>query len=148
MAIIKEVRIKVSSVIENLDAAGLAEGEAERAESVTVGYLHIFDNERLLTYAEEQEGARTVTEIKLLHGTVRVLRHGAIESDIIFDEGATHRSVYSVVPYKFDAEVTTKRIRDSLTECGGALDLFYNMKIGGAQKQCRMKITVTDSKLN
>ncbi len=142
-AVIKEVNIKIISVIENLDAAGLPEGDAERTESRAVGYLHCFDGERLLTYAEEQEGQRTVTEIKLKDGSVRVIRHGAIESDMFFDEGAVHKSVYSVTPYRFDAEVRTRRIRDTLGEGGGALELFYDMKIGGADKAARMKISVT-----
>ena len=142
MAIIKEVDVKVVSVIDNLDSAGLADGESERTESSAVGYIHIFDGEQLLTYAEEQQGQKTVTEIKIKDGSVRVIRRGAIESDMFFDEGSAHKSLYTLAPYKFDAEVRTKKIRGGFDADGGKLTLIYDMSIGGADKSVRMSIEI------
>ncbi len=143
MNIIKESEITVRSVIDNLDSAGLPEGESEVTESRALGYLHILDGITLITYVEcAEDGTETTTEIKCEGDTVRVLRRGAIESDIMLTKGVTHASLYSVVPYKFDIEVTAKKIRSSLGESGGRLDLIYDMTIGGAKKSIRMKIDV------
>jgi uncharacterized beta-barrel protein YwiB (DUF1934 family) len=142
MAVIKEVGVKIESSIENLDATGLADGEAEKNTAEAQGFLHCRDGLMLLTYSENGEGGEVYSEILVKNGSVRVKRKGAIESDICFEEGCEHNSIYSVPPYKFDACVTTRRIRNTLTEDGGMLDLFYNMKIGGADKSARMRIWI------
>ena len=74
---------------------------------------------------------------------MRVKRSGAIESDLYFKEGESHSSIYSVPPYKFDATGRARRIRTELNDCGGRIDLLYNMKIGGAEKSARMKIWIS-----
>ena len=144
MKIIKEADIKVRSAIDNLDASGLVDGDSEITESSAVGYLHVLDEVTLLTYVEEQEnGARVTTEIKCDGDSVRVLRHGDIESDMMLAVGAPHDSIYAVGPYKFDITVNAKKIRNSLTENGGRLALIYSMEIGGAKKDVRMNIEVS-----
>ncbi|MBP3401862.1 MAG: DUF1934 domain-containing protein [Clostridia bacterium] len=142
MTVIKEVKIKIESVIENLDSSGLVDGEAERNVNECEGFLRYSDGEAVITYSESGESGSVTSEIKYKDGEATVKRSGAIDSELYFKEGVTHRSIYSVVPYKFDAEVHTRRIRASLGECGGTLDLFYNMKIGGADKSARMKIWI------
>lgn len=139
---ISEVKVKIESSIENLDSAGLPEGDIERALSTAVGFYRYTENEKILTYVEENEGGRAETEILIKDGGVRVLRRGAIESDLYFKEGESHSSVYSVPPYKFDATVTAKRVRLNLGETDGQIDLLYSMKIGGAEKSARMKIWI------
>jgi uncharacterized beta-barrel protein YwiB (DUF1934 family) len=59
---------------------------------------------------------------------------------MLFEEGLVHSSVYTVSPYSFDVDVTTKKIRNNLTRDTGRLDIHYSMKIGGADKSVRMKI--------
>ena len=143
MKVIKEAEIKVRSVIDNLDASGLADGDSEVTESFAVGYLHVLDGVTLLTYVEEQEDSRVTTEIKCEGERVRVVRRGSIDSDMVLLVGEAHDSVYSVGPYKFDITVNAKKIRNSLSECGGRLGLIYAMRIGGADKDVRMNIDVT-----
>ena len=83
MTTIKEAKINIFSVIENLDESGLVEGDAERSESVATGYLHCFDDGVILiTYAESQEGVSITSEIKYDDGRARVVRRGGIVSDI------------------------------------------------------------------
>ena len=142
MTKIFEVKIKIESSIENLDAAGLPEGDIEKNSSVADGFYRFSDSEITLTYAEEGEGVRAESEITYNDGIVCVRRRGAIESELIFEEGKSHSSLYVVSPYKFDATVTAKRVRVNLNEDGGTLDLLYNMKIGGAEKSARMKIWI------
>ena len=142
MATIKEAKINVFSVIENLTDNGPADAEAEKNEGLFMGYLHVFDSSVLITYTETQEGASVTSEIKYEDGKVRVVRRGAIVSDMLFSEGDTHSSVYTVVPYSFDASVTTRKIRCDIGADGGKLNILYSMRIGGADKRCRMTITV------
>ena len=147
MAVIKEAEIRIVSVIENLSPSGIPEGEAERAESSATGYLHLTDGATFVTYTEMTDGGKIVSEVRSEADTVKVIRRGAIESEMHFREGTSHSSVYSVGPYSFDAEVSTRRIRRELSAEGGRIELFYNMRIGGADKSARMKIWIsTDSK--
>lgn len=143
MTVINEVKIKIESTIENLDSAGLPEGDVERNASEAEGFLRFSDGKATLTYVEENEGGRAESEITCIDGGVTVCRRGAIESELYFKEGESHSSIYSVPPYKFDATVTTRRVRIDLTAEGGKIDLLYNMRIGGAEKSTRMKIWIS-----
>ena len=134
------MKIKIESVIENLDASGFPEGEAERSASECEGFFRYSNGESVITYCESGEGGSVSSEIKYSDGEATVKRTGAIESELYFKEGVQHQSIYCVTPYKFDATVHTRKIRASINENGGTLELFYNMKIGGAEKSARMKI--------
>lgn len=140
---ISEVTVKVSSVIEELDDAGLAVGESERTETKATGYLHIYDDGRyLLTYTESGEGGTVTTEIEAVGRRVTVSRKGSIESSMKFEEGHEHTSVYTIPPYRFDAVIESKRVTLELSEHKSRIELHYNMKIGGATRSARMKIWI------
>ncbi len=140
---ISEVTVKVSSTIENLDNYGLSDGEAEKTESLSLGYYHVYDDgRRLVTYIESGENGNVTTEIEVCGRAVTVSRGGAIESRMLFEEGKTDRSVYSIPPYRFDAEVRTRSVMLELSDEKGRIELKYNMKIGGAEKSARMKIWI------
>lgn len=147
---IKEAEIKISSVIESLDESGLSAGDTEKSESTHTGYYRIADGGYSVSYTEEVEGAKISSQVKVFsYGGVSVSRTGALESSFLFEEGAVHTSLYKVPPYTFDAEISTRKIRSSLSEEGGTLELIYNMKIGGAVRATRMKIWIsTNSRQN
>jgi uncharacterized beta-barrel protein YwiB (DUF1934 family) len=138
-----KARFKIESVIDNLDGAGLPEGDPERNTVYADGDFSLTDGGALISYAEVGEGGRVDSDISLSGDSVKVVRRGAIESEMHFAEGCEHRSVYSVPPYKFDALIRTRRIRTALSESGGTLELIYNMRIGGADKSARMKIWIS-----
>ena len=140
MAIIKEKKFIISSVIENLLPSGLVDGEAEKTEISPDGFLKISDGGYEITYSEFTEGGKVVSTITVTENTVRVKRVGAVESDMLFEEGTLHTSLYGVPPYSFDVEIMTKKIRNNMTRESGRLDIHYKMKIGGADKNVRMKI--------
>lgn len=140
MAIIKEKKFKISSVIENLSQSGFPEGDTERTEITPDGFLKISDGETVIMYTESTEGGKVVSDIIIAGNTVSVIRRGAVVSDMVFSEGEWHNSLYQVPPYSFDTEIYTKKIRNNMTRDGGRLDIFYTMKIGGAEKAVRMKI--------
>ena len=140
MAFIKEKKFRISSVIENLDSNGLALSDTEKTEIVAAGFLKINGGALEISYTEQTEGGKVVSDIIISDSVVDVKRRGAVESDMHFEEGVCHKSLYSVVPYSFDSEVITRKIRNNMTRDGGKIDIFYNMKIGGAEKSIKMRI--------
>ena len=140
MAIIKEKTVKIISQIDNYDEHGLPSDEPEISESVCSGFLKIAEDEFIISYTENGENGRTVSDITVTKEGIRVKRCGALTSNMLFSENVTDKSLYEVSPYKFDVEVYTRKIRNSLTRDGGRIDIFYDMTIGGAKKSVRMKI--------
>ena len=137
----KEVRLSVASVIDNLTPSGLADGEPERTETRVLGKMISSADGITLKYREESDGAAVNTEIVIKDRSVTVYRSGSIESEMYFEEGAVHSSLYSVTPYSFDAEIKTRKIRNGMTADGGRLDIYYDMKIGGADKSVKMTVS-------
>ena len=142
---LKKVKLKIESVIDDLGPEGLPEGEPDRSLSECFGSLRISDGRISITYTEKSEGGDIRSEIICLDGQVTVIRSGAIESELCFVEGEAHRSVYSIPPYRFDAEVRARRVRVDVSENEGRIDLLYNMTVGGAEKAARMKIWISQA---
>ena len=140
---LKRVSLKIESVIDNLTPEGLPEGDSEKSVTECLGTLRISDGRTSLTYTESTEYGEIRTAIVCLEGQVTVSREGAIISDLCFIEDETHRSVYTIPPYSFDAEVRAKRVRVNVGESEGVIDLLYNMTVGGAEKAARMKIWIS-----
>ena len=138
MAKIKKVRLTVSSQIDNLDSSGLPEGEAEKTAVTAIGYLKEDGEDIYISYNEQSEGGAVLSDIRLCKSEAIVTRHGAIESFMRFSEGVTYKTRYTLPPYSFDMEITTKRMTKEITQKGITLKLLYKMTVGGAEKLCRM----------
>ena len=141
MAFVKEVCVAVKSVIQNLED-GLPYGEDEVTEGVAFGFMKTTEDGFFLTYSEEGEDGRTVSDITTEGTRVTVRRRGSVLSEMIFVEGEEHTSIYEVTPYRFDMRVKTTKIRNTLTLGGGGLDLFYKMEVGGAEKSVRLRLVI------
>lgn len=142
MAFVKEVTLLVKSVIENIEDGVVDHELDEITESTVSGFMKPVENGFFLTYSEDGDGGKTVCDITTTGESVRVRRLGSVVSDLLFEVGAPHTSIYEVPPYKFDMSVEATKIRNSLTLGSGVLDLFYKMNVGGAEKKVRLKITV------
>ena len=138
---IRDVRISLKSIIDNLSDTGLPSDECEVSESSALGTLTVSERGALISFTEESEGGEVRTKIEMLGGRIRVCRHGAIESDLHFTEGVAHTSLYGAPPYTFDMSIFTRKIRGSMTEDGGEVNIFYDMEIGGAKKSIKMTLT-------
>ena len=139
------VKVRIESILDNLDSAGLTVGDPERTEERAEGYLMHDGGVYTLTYSVSGEGGDVYSEIVVRDSSVRVIRRGAVESDLLFKEGEEHTSLYSVPPYKFDVRLKTGRVRADLDCHGGRIDILYRMNIGGADKAVRMKIWMQTS---
>ena len=134
-----KAKITLTSTIDNLLDIGLPSGERETSESTATGTVISGTRGAIISFSEQSEGGEVKTKIEILASGIRVCRHGAIESDIYFSEGVAHRSVYSIPPYSFDANVFTRKIRGSI-KSGDKLEIFYDMEIGGAKKSVKMSL--------
>ena len=133
--------LTVNSVIDNLSDAGLPDGDPEINIFTTDGTLSVFDGGYLLRFTEVQEGGEAHTSLYITADNVRLVKSGAITSEMRFSDGEIFNTLYCVGPYSFDMTVRTKKIRNSLTEEGGELQLIYSMNVGGQEKNVRMKIS-------
>ena len=133
--------LTVNSVIDNLSDTGLPEGDPEINIFTTDGALRVIDGGFLITFSEEQDGGRADTNLYVYESGVRLVKSGAITSEMCFAEGEVYNTLYCVGPYSFDMTVRTKKIRNTVTECGGDLQLIYTMNVGGQEKNVRMKIS-------
>ena len=133
--------VSVRSLVENLDDFGLVYDTESDSFTVPCELLARGGAARLV-YDTENEGVKTKTEITASCRGVKLVRHGGIESVMEFNEGSITKTLYRVPPFSFDAEIDTKRIKNSLTECGGTLELSYNLTVGGAKKKMRLSLTV------
>ena len=141
MSTTKSVSVTLKSVIDNLSDTGLPTNDRETSESVAIGTLTASANGAVIAFSERGEGGETRTKIEIIGKRIRVTRHGAIESNMLFAEGISHASVYGAPPYTFDASLFTRKIRGEIGDEGGRLDIFYDMEIGGAKKSVKMQIS-------
>ena len=134
------VNLTVSSVIDELDDAGLP-CDSNKTEVNCPATLSVNEGISTLLYTTEENGQKTDTEIQIMPEAVRVIRRGAIESDFLFEEKKSFTSLYKIPPYAFDCEIFTKRIR-RCERCGVIeLSVIYDMTVGEAKKNVRMKIS-------
>ncbi len=137
-----DIELTVNSVIDNLDENGFAEGDPEITIFTTDGHLRLTDNGYDIYYVEENDGGKTYCTLSALKdGGAYLKRHGACEFELPLREGEEVETVYKVSPYAFDVTVNPLKIRNSLTESGGEIALFYTMNIGGQNKKIKLKIS-------
>ena len=135
--------ITVSSVIEELDDAGLV-ADSDKTELMCKAALDIDRGCTILRYTTEENGQKTDTDIYVTDTAVRVIRRGAIESDFVFEEKKNFKSLYKIPPYAFDAEIYTKKIRRTEQDEMKEISVIYDMTVGEAKKSVRMKICYSE----
>lgn len=139
------VKIKIYSHIDNLDDSGLISGDSEISESLYDGFLDACADAAIIEYEERTDDGNTVScSVKTEGERVYVKRFGAVDTEMVFEEGLAHTSIYKIPPFSFDMTVTARKIRGTLS-LEKNLELIYSMEIGGAKKDCRMKISVNSA---
>ena len=71
----------------------------------------------------------TVTKLHIKDGQVTLLREGSINSQMVFEEGRRHLSMYETPYGALSIGVNTKRMRSTLSEAGGDLEIDYAIEI-------------------
>ena len=109
-----------------------AEGSPEEMELVTAGTLKRDGaGGYTVSYQETEltglEG--TTTRLYIRDGQVTLLREGSINSQMVFEEGRRHLSMYETPYGALSIGVNTRRMRSTLNEAGGDLEIDYAIEI-------------------
>ena len=106
--------------------------DPDGTELLTAGTMELLEDGRiLLEYQETEltgmEGTTTTFEVN--GPRVTLTRTGKVNSQMVFEEGRQHTSLYETPFGALSVDIQTSRLRCSLTERGGLLDIRYSIAI-------------------
>ena len=109
-----------------------AESGPDEMELVTSGTLKRENGGGFtISYQESEltglEG--TTTRLHIDGGRVTLLREGNINSQMVFEEGRRHLSMYETPYGALSIGVNTRRMRSTVDEAGGDLEIDYAIEI-------------------
>ena len=105
--------------------------EPELIELVTEGTMEFRDNGWDICYEEsELTGLSGVTTVfRVEQGKVILTRSGKLHSQMVFQLGSTHQSLYQMEFGALMISVTAKQVFFDITPDGGVIDLVYDIEI-------------------
>lgn len=106
--------------------------DEEPIELVTEGKLEVLEGGcYTLSYAESEVTglAGTLTTIQVEPERVTLQRVGAVNSQMVFEEGRRHLSVYDTPYGALSVGIHTRKMRCSLNEMGGEVEVHYAIEI-------------------
>ena len=109
--------------------------EPETIELVTEGQLAQDGEEGFtLSYQESEltglEG--TLTTFQIEQNRVTLMRVGEVNSQMVFEEGRRHLSMYDTPYGALAVGVSTRKMRADLNEAGGSIEIDYALEIDHA----------------
>ncbi len=127
----KQVLITVNSVIDG------AAGECDKMSFITEGKLTRENGEYCVSYEESEitglDG--TTTTLKVKKDSVTLIRHGNVDSMMLFEVGKTHLTDYDTQYGSVMLGITAKKLDVELGDAGGNIMvdyiLEYNRVYGG-----------------
>ena len=100
-------------------------------ELVTEGTLEALDNGWKLCYEESDltglAGVSTTFQVE--DKTVTLIRSGRLNSQMVFQEGVPHDSLYQMEFGALMLTVCATQVETNLTEDGGTIDLKYSIEV-------------------
>lgn len=120
------------NVIISIKSRQDGENGPDEIELVTAGRLMRTASGALtVTYQEtELTGLQGTTTVVRLQGPrVTLLREGTVNSQMIFEEGRRHLSMYETPYGALSIGVDTRTLRSTLEDSGGALEIDYNLDV-------------------
>ena len=108
-----------------------ADQEPEVIELITEGTLEEVENGWELSYEESDltglRGVRTI--FHLGDKTITLIREGKLNSQMVFQEGVSHDSLYQMEFGALMLTVCAIKVEANITADGGVIDLVYNIEI-------------------
>ena len=105
--------------------------DPDTMELVTEGTLAVQDGALCLSYEESEltgmEGTTTVFQVE--PEKVTLLRLGSVQSEMVFEEGRRHMSLYSTPYGNMEIGVRARRLNSTLELTGGRLEIDYDIEI-------------------
>ena len=107
------------------------EGEPDKVELLTEGTMELRPEGMAVTYQESpltgMEG--TTTTLEVTGPRVILRRSGTVSSQMVFEEGRQHTSLYETPYGELSVDVQTSYLRHTLTECGGQMEIRYSISV-------------------
>ena len=105
--------------------------DPDATELVTEGTLELMEEGMRLTYQETSltgmEGTTTTFEITGPQVTLR--RAGTVNSQMVFEEGRQHTSLYETPYGELSVDIQTSALRHNLNDRGGLLEIRYSIAV-------------------
>ena len=105
--------------------------DPDATELMTEGILELTENGLRLTYQETaltgMEGTTTTFEVS--GRQVTLTRTGSVNSQMIFEEGRQHTSLYETPFGELSVDIQTSALRHNLSERGGVLEIQYSIAV-------------------
>ena len=105
--------------------------DPDATELVTEGTLELMEEGMRLTYQETSltgmEGTTTTFEITGPQVTLR--RAGTVNSQMVFEEGRQHTSLYETPYGELSVDIQTSALRHNLSDRGGLLEIRYSIAV-------------------
>jgi len=105
--------------------------DPDDTELTTEGTLTMLPDGMLLRYEESaltgMEG--TTTTFELRGPRVLLTRSGKVNSQMVFEEGRQHTSLYETPMGELSVDIQTSLLRHNLTERGGLLEIKYSIAV-------------------
>lgn len=115
-------------------------GGGQRTDTVVSGELYRIGGKRIVRYPEPDAAMNgTMTTVKIGDGEIRVLRHGAVESEQGFVPGQTVRGFYRVGPLRLLLETQAESVEAVWKDAKGRVQWSYRLSVDG-QAQGRYEI--------
>ena len=106
---------------------GLQESQGESEDPITLVTAGRFYRKNGLYYISYDE--TELTGLAGTHTTVKVIRTGLYPSELQFELGKRHMSLYHTEFGDLSIVVSTNHIRNTLTDDGGDLDVKYTVEV-------------------
>ena len=105
--------------------------DPDATELMTEGTMELSEEGLTLRYHESaltgMEG--TVTTFTVEGPRVTLTRSGSVNSQMIFEEGRQHTSLYETPFGELSVDIQTSRLRHNLTERGGVMEIRYSIAV-------------------
>ena len=105
--------------------------DPDATELMTEGTLELTEDGLRLVYEETaltgMEGTTTVFEVS--GPRVTLTRQGCVNSQMIFEEGRQHTSLYETPFGELTVDIQTSLLRHNLTERGGVMEIKYSIAV-------------------
>ena len=105
--------------------------DPDETELMTEGTMELAEDGIVLSYEESEltgmEG--TTTTFEVCGPRVTLTRSGAVNSQMVFEEGRQHTSLYETPFGELSVDIQTGRLRHNLTERGGIMEIQYSIAV-------------------
>ena len=105
--------------------------DPDATELMTEGTMVLTEDGMVLSYEEStltgMEGTTTTFEVK--GPRVTLTRSGKVNSQMIFEEGRQHTSLYETPFGELTVDIQTRFLKHNLTERGGVMEIKYSIAV-------------------